>query len=794
MFKKKEVKRRPRPAGSLAQYGIFEVPASIEDIGKDQGMDDDDDEDLEAELAALTTGSDAGRRQRKTAKRIPDSELNAMVNESLKDIDPDEELSGDENDPNLLEELHMITGEEMSPELSDPTDSEEPSEEKVSEPVSEEIVKLLEERLSMYKTAEEKATNENNTSKARRFGRGIKTLKDMLSRSNSGKQIITDDIPPVLPSSAISSATEKPPEPEESETAPAVPVDESPKSEDPVEPVASTSNVEVDQETLSLLKNRQQEYRVAAVAWKRAGNAEQAIQYVKLIKQFDLVIAELTTGNAVDLSDMPGTPTLPETTAPEPATSEKEESEAQQAPSVEESPPNSQEPLTGSALESSLKERLEVYRRTKVAAEGEGNTSKARRYGRICKQFEDAIKLYARGKPMSLEELPTPPGFPPLTVSQPSPPEAVANPPSDPVPEKQSPKEPKRPQVPPRANAEKKQKIITSRADKQMLMLQQRQQEFKMAALKAKKEGDLELARDYLRQAKGLDPLIEASQSGLPVDMNSIPLSPDAKMQLTASGLEAKDDDSFDLISKQDCLEEATGTDDQIYENLEAQLLKQIKWCLSTRDHCKGLGDVPGYNRWERLALGYTRDLDMLRVRKRSSSPPPQHHYVVKTYAIVQCCTDLSDGDLELSIIRGVNFSKEADTYVIFEFPYPADNHTTDSTSTVRDSTNPEYNAVFPLNGIIDRSSRQCQRTFKRHSLKCQIWSKGGFFKRDSLLGTVSVKLQPLETQCILHDSFPLMDGRKATGGKLEVKMRLRNPLLSKQIDQITDKWLIIDH
>ena len=38
------------------------------------------------------------------------------------------------------------------------------------------------------------------------------------------------------------------------------------------------------------------------------------------------------------------------------------------------------------------------------------------------------------------------------------------------------------------------------------------------------------------------------------------------------------------------------------------------------------------------------------------------------------------------------------------------------------------------------------------------------------------------------------MDGRKATGGKLEVKIRLRNPINTKQIEQITDKWLIIDH
>jgi coiled-coil and C2 domain-containing protein 1 len=37
------------------------------------------------------------------------------------------------------------------------------------------------------------------------------------------------------------------------------------------------------------------------------------------------------------------------------------------------------------------------------------------------------------------------------------------------------------------------------------------------------------------------------------------------------------------------------------------------------------------------------------------------------------------------------------------------------------------------------------------------------------------------------------MDGRKVAGGKLEVKIRVRNPLLTKQIEQINEKWLIID-
>lgn len=123
----------------------------------------------------------------------------------------------------------------------------------------------------------------------------------------------------------------------------------------------------------------------------------------------------------------------------------------------------------------------------------------------------------------------------------------------------------------------KKQNQKTSRAEKQLALLQQRQHELKQAALNAKKEGDIELARSYLRQAKGMDPLIEASRGGLPVDMNSIPLSPAAKTELNADSIIGLLDDSFTVVDTEDCSEKVIGTDEEIYENLESQLMKQIK-------------------------------------------------------------------------------------------------------------------------------------------------------------------------------------------------------------------------
>lgn len=71
------------------------------------------------------------------------------------------------------------------------------------------------------------------------------------------------------------------------------------------------ADVTVDQEALTKLKDQQQKYKTAAVAWKKAGNKEQALQYVKTVKQFDIVIAAVAAGEKLDLSDMPATPTLP---------------------------------------------------------------------------------------------------------------------------------------------------------------------------------------------------------------------------------------------------------------------------------------------------------------------------------------------------------------------------------------------------------------------------------------------------------------------------------------------------
>ncbi|KAF0295305.1 Coiled-coil and C2 domain-containing protein 1-like [Amphibalanus amphitrite] len=42
-------------------------------------------------------------------------------------------------------------------------------------------------------------------------------------------------------------------------------------------------------------------------------------------------------------------------------------------------------------------------------------------------------------------------------------------------------------------------------------------------------------------------------------------------------------------------------------------------------------------------------------------------------------------------------------------------------------------------------------------------------------------------------DGQAIVEGRRTVKGKLEVKMRMRKPAVSDQVEQIKEKWLVID-
>lgn len=50
----------------------------------------------------------------------------------------------------------------------------------------------------------------------------------------------------------------------------------------------------------------------------------------------------------------------------------------------------------------------------------------------------------------------------------------------------------------------------------------ERQKEFRAAAVEAKRAGEIETAKEYLKIYKGLENLLNVAQGGLPVDLNTV--------------------------------------------------------------------------------------------------------------------------------------------------------------------------------------------------------------------------------------------------------------------------------
>ena len=110
-----------------------------------------------------------------------------------------------------------------------------------------------------------------------------------------------------------------------------------------------------------------------------------------------------------------------------------------------------------------------------------------------------------------------------------------------------------------------------SRNEQNTLFLQERQLQFKKAAVKAKQNGEIELAKKYLQQAHGFNGMIEASQSGLPVDMSNIPAPPG--VAATNEQLEFVKDDVTSASNGDD----RSGDRTEMYKKLEQDLIQQIR-------------------------------------------------------------------------------------------------------------------------------------------------------------------------------------------------------------------------
>jgi len=775
--KSADVKPKKDRGGRNAMPLLMDVPG-LDSYGEADDMEDDDgDADLEKELSELVGGR-GGRQERKKQKpQVED--LDAMVASCMKDYDSGEDLS-DIDDPDLLEELQDLDQDEDSPpppparhQAVEPIQQRAHEREDVG--VEHSLTETIRSRLALYREAEKLALENGDTSRARRFTRGLKTLVDLERKAVSGRPIREDDIPPQISVGKRNPESSSDTTPDSENISPPSTTTQSPQA---VHHAPQPVNPQVNQLLIA-----RENYKRDALSAKTAGYKETALTLMRYIKVCDTLLVDARAGHTVDMAAL----------QPEQQTPHNPDTSAVSVPEAHEqaSPTADQEqhggPVAPSTIAEALEQRLEKYKSEELKAKESGNGSKARRMGRICKQYEEAIRMHKNGRPIPRGDLPDPPGFGPISVSDAAAPTSVNHPKPTaaalPAPTASSATPVPLPAAASKGPSPGRQSTVMSVQDKQLAGLLKRQAMFKQAALAAKQQGQTDTAREYLRQALSFNKLIEVSKGGIPVDMGTLPVPPQ---------MQVKTNMDFEIVSKEECT--VTGDREEMFSKLEQDIISQVKMCMTNRTYFKEVGDIASANKFEQMALHSKKDLDAIRFAFKRGDPVPKFHYETRAFSRVVSNTELTDNDLELNILNGINYvvknPKDVDTYIKWEFPFPRDAPTYDKTAVIKDSNNPEYNSTFKI--VINPRDKTFQRVVKRGAVKVEVWSKGGFLRSDTLIGTASVKIAPLETKCTIHDSYDLYDGRKPVGGKVEVKVRIRNGILAKQIEQAQEKWLVV--
>ncbi|NXX92739.1 C2D1B protein, partial [Centropus bengalensis] len=799
--------------------------------------DGEDDGDLEAELAAITGAKmKEGKSKPKGKAPLPMDHIEKMAAECMKDLNEDEEEEADdedlEKDTDLLAELQEVLGVEgdtgscedetmaMEPPTAEP-DNEQPEPQPqvgksftTSLPaVTSELQQTIEKRITNYTAALSNAKELGEGAKIRRYERGLKTLESMLAAVKKGKKIDEEEMPPPVATGKSSSH---------------LPQSTGAEQENSGDSVNRHALCKLQHcfiltdlqksSTRAILLMRQKEYKLAALKAKQQGDLEKAKEYMKTGKKFNVVLEALDSGQPIDLQNMPPSPQ-----GKAPLTKTLLGLICFEIGIVNRGfllfslfQASLQQPKT--VLEA-LQQRLEKYKVAAAQAKLSGDDRKARMHERIAKQYQDAIRAHKAGRKVNFSELPVPPGFPPLpgvaamdgdsTIAavlesasklanmeendeeeenEPVTQAPVAKKPAQ-LPGK--PTQVVKPITVPSAVADEKSSPEHAKGAaspstlEQLEFLENRKKQYMKAAVKAKKANNLEQAKMYLRTAKSFDLKIEQAKCGKPVDISKLPSPP------------TDDEGDFIFIHHEDV--RLSQKADEVYAQLIKLLKDQHERCLQYSKQFMHLGNVAETTRFEKLAQGCKKDMDILQLARAQGMDPPSHHFEERTFKMIRIFSELNSTEMHLLIVRGINLPappgvspRDLDAFVKYEFQYPSAEQPQKSKTAVINNTNcPEYNQLFKLN--INRNHRGFRRAVRSKGIKFEVFHKGSFFRSDKHVGTAHLKLEKLESECEVREIIEVFDGRKPTGGKLEVKVRLREPLSDQDLQTVTENWLVLE-
>ncbi|RHZ49946.1 hypothetical protein Glove_508g6 [Diversispora epigaea] len=241
---------------------------------------------------------------------------------------------------------------------------------------------------------------------------------------------------------------------------------------------------------------------------------------------------------------------------------------------------------------------------------------------------------------------------------------------------------------------------------------------------------------------------------------------------------------------------------DQYEKFLKVHLESQISSCQTISAFYLKCGHKNEAMNFLRYKKAFVADLASLASYQKHDKDVPPFHFKEVTYNIENAFFDLSANDLEICIERAWNLGnkevngKDVEAYVSWDIGWPLEGsqgagNGKGDTSAAKRGMDPEFNWKKIIS--IERN-RAFMRHVERKKATFEVFHYRGFLRKAISLGKAQVKLDPFIKKSEIHEVFELVDNnRRPTGGRLEIRLRLRHPLEKADIITKKERWLIID-
>ncbi|GBB92134.1 hypothetical protein RclHR1_01970016 [Rhizophagus clarus] len=253
------------------------------------------------------------------------------------------------------------------------------------------------------------------------------------------------------------------------------------------------------------------------------------------------------------------------------------------------------------------------------------------------------------------------------------------------------------------------------------------------------------------------------------------------------------DEQPFTMISKE-----------EQYARLISQLESQVALCTTLSAYYLKTGNKIEATTFYRYKKSFAADLTSLISYRTHGKDVPAFHFQDITYNIENAFLELSANDMEVCIVRAYNLGskevngKDVDAFVSWDIGWPTEGSPgagsgKGDTSTAPRGMDPVFNWKKVIN--IERMSKSFIRHVSTKKATFEVFHYRGFLRKAISLGKAIIKLEQLINKTEIHQVLDLVDNlRKPTGGKLEIRLRVRTPLSNRpDIVTKTEKWLIID-